>query len=187
MAGPSFLLNGCTCSGKTTLARTMQGFAQYQLLHVGLDAFLTWQGPARWKQFADHDQVWDRMLDGFHALIPALIDAGVAVVIDHVLQEKRWLPLLARTLASRNVYFVGVLCSADTAQARVLARGSDDRDTIPFQMARVHAHGRYDLTVETDRETAETLAKRILEAPTRGPPSALATLAAAADPGAGVS
>jgi chloramphenicol 3-O phosphotransferase len=159
---PSYFLNGCTGSGKSTLAKALQAKAGYQLLHLSLDGWLSLQGQAKWNRFSDKLAVWDRMLDGFHATIAAVIDAGNAVVVDHVLQEKRWLPLLSPVMATREVYFIGVTCPAHVAQQRIDARGTKDTETIAFQLARIHRHETYDLIVDTVQEAPEMLANRLL-------------------------
>ncbi len=179
----SFFLNGCAGSGKTTVARALQAACAYQLLHLSLDGWLGFQGEAKWSSFPNRQEVWDRMLDGFHGSIAAVIDAGTAVVVDHVLQERRWLPVLARSLAERNVYFIAVTCSRETAQRRIDERGRAERDerTIPWQLERIHRHGRYDLVVDTEAQRPAEIAVALIALAEARPPAAFAALAAAED------
>lgn len=177
MLPASFFLNGCVGSGKSTLANAIQQAAEFPLLHVSLDGFLKQQGPKRWNAFPDKRAVWDRMLDGFHASIEVLLRTGNHVVVDHVLQEKRWLPALAASLQAHNVYFVGVYCDAAVAQARLDARGVGDTETIAFQLARIHRHGVYDLEVQTDALPATELARQLLAYAAAEPPLAFAGIA----------
>lgn len=89
MKNASYFLNGSAGSGKSELAKSMQASSPHQLLHLSLDGWLAFQGAARWNRFSDKQAVWHRMLDAFHASIAATIGAGTAVIVDHVLQEKR--------------------------------------------------------------------------------------------------
>lgn len=158
------------------MAKALQAFAQYQLLHLSLDGWLAFQGAAKWNRFPERQAVWDRMLDGFHASIVATIDAGAAVVVDHVLQEKRWLPLLAPVLASRNVYFIGVMCPQPVAQSRIEKRGIKDTETIPHQLQRIHLHDTYDMTVATEEVSSEKIARELIELAVAKAPTAFTEL-----------
>lgn len=177
MLPASFFLNGCAGSGKSTLAAALQRAAEFPLLHLSLDGFLKQQGPKRWNAFPDKQAVWDRMLDGFHTSIEAMLRTGNHVVVDHVLQEKRWLPSLAASLQAHNIYFVGVYCGPAVAQARLDARGVRDTETIAFQLPRIHRHGVYDLEVHTDTLPATELARQLLAHAAAAPPTALRRLA----------
>jgi chloramphenicol 3-O phosphotransferase len=65
------------------------------------------------------------VMPGFHAAVAGFARAGNRVIIDHVLLKPDWLADLRAQLADRPLVFVGVRCDL------------------------VHAHGPYDVDVDT--------------------------------------
>jgi chloramphenicol 3-O phosphotransferase len=84
-----------------------------------------------------------------HRMVASLADAGLSVIVDHVLLEEGWLPDLAARLADHDVLFVGVRCPLEV----VVQRERDRRDRTIGQAAAqlevVHRAGGYDLEVDT--------------------------------------
>jgi chloramphenicol 3-O phosphotransferase len=95
-------------------------------------------------------------MSGMHQAIATLLRAGNNVVAKHVLVERPWLEECARLFADLPAVFVGVRCALDVVEQREAAR--QDRARFPL----VHAHGVYDLQVDTSQASAEACALQIV-------------------------
>jgi chloramphenicol 3-O-phosphotransferase len=80
-------------------------------------------------------------------MVASLADAGLSVIVDHVLLEPGWLPDLAARLEAHAVLFVGVICPLDTVVERERMRRDRTIGQAAAQVDVVHRAGGYDLEV----------------------------------------
>lgn len=170
--GTLIILNGTSSSGKSSLARALQRALEAPYLEMGLDRYI-WSLPGRYLDTPLWDDVLGRashagatgdlMVRGMHAAFGALLDTGLNVVADHVLVEPAWVTDLARAVDGRAAWLVGVHCPLDVLEAREAARGDRTLGQARKQFDRVHAHGRYDITVDTSVDPVERCAEIVLE------------------------
>jgi chloramphenicol 3-O phosphotransferase len=163
-----------------------------QYLHVSLDVFLQMVPPHGWEceggmviapfneeeglQF-EFGPVCQTLFSGFHRSLGALASAGNNLIVDDVLMERRWLSQAVEALAVHEVCFVGIRCPVNIAEARERTRGDRAEGTARGQYNLVHAHGIYDVEVDTSLLTPVVCAQRILEKQLRSPrPSAFERL-----------
>ena len=186
------LLNGTSSAGKSTLARAIQDAMDVPYLHTGLDHFLQ-RYPRRFMGQLDG---WDdalrdgrlvalprvgplglRLFDGMYAAVAALARAGTHVVVDDVIHDARVLARAAERLRGLRALFVGVRCTLEELERRERERGDRTPGEARLFEAAVHAHGAYDLELDTSVLTASECAAAIkhrLEMGTR--PTALTRL-----------
>lgn len=81
-----------------------------------------------------------------------------------VLQEAGWLQECLAEWAGLDVLFVGVRCPLDVVEQRERDRGDRDAGTARYQYERVHAHGLYDVEVDTSVLSVAESVSRIVEA-----------------------
>jgi chloramphenicol 3-O phosphotransferase len=113
-----------------------------------------------------------RLMTGLHRMVAALARAGRNVVVDHVLLEAAWLRECAELWADLPVLFVGVYCPLEVVEQRERERQDRTIGQARAQFERVHAHGVYDLTVDTAQLSPEACAALIQEDLRPGVPSA---------------
>jgi chloramphenicol 3-O phosphotransferase len=184
--GTIILLNGTSSSGKTAIVRALQEILEAPFIDAGLDRFL-WMLPRRYLDRPLWDEVLglateagpvgQRLVSGLHHSIAALSRAGNNVVADHVLVERQWLDECARLFGELPALLVGVRCPLHVLEQREAARKDRTLGQARAQFPLVHAHGIYDLEVDTSVLSAEACAlqiKRRLEA--RGFPDAFRRL-----------
>ena len=157
-------LNGTSSSGKTTIVKVLQDILTEPYLHFCVDTFI--------------HMLPDRCLDGeqgeLSMLIPKVVSAmhrciapsaaaGNNVIVDHVLENEEWLRECLDVLTDSRVLFVGVLCPLAELERRESKR---DRmqGLAKWQFDRVHAHGTYDLQVDTSVSDPIECALQIKEA-----------------------
>ena len=195
--GQIVILNGTSSSGKTTLARALQATLDEPHLEAGLDRFL-WALPAPylntslWHEVFRYDwppdgdpaglvirpgPLGDRPVAGMYRAIAALARAGNNVVADHVLLDADWLTDCARALDGCRVLFVGVVCPLDVLEERERARGDRTLGQARAQYGPVHAHGAYDLEVDTSRLDPVACAEHVRRALAARPPDHASVLA----------
>jgi chloramphenicol 3-O phosphotransferase len=103
-----------------------------------------------------------------HATAAALAEAGLNVIVDHVLLERAWLDECARLWARFPVLFVGVRCPLQVVLRRELERKDRTFGQAEAQFAVVHRWGNYDVEVDTSLLTPDDAVAQIesaLEAP----------------------
>ena len=94
--------------------------------------------------------------------IGALACSGVNVIVDHVLQDPGWLEECVEHLADLDVLFVGVRCPLEELERR---EGQREREagTARKQYEVVHAHGVYDVEVDTAASSPMECAVQVKE------------------------
>lgn len=120
-----------------------------------------------------------RLISGMHRAVATLAAAGNDVIVDHVLWVPEWLRECVALWSPYRVLFVGVHCPLPELERREWARPERSaKGVVRWQFSRVHAHGRYDLEVDTATATPCECALRIVERLQSGlPPAAFAELA----------
>lgn len=168
--GTIILLNGTSSSGKTSIVKALQDVLEEPFLDAGIDRFI-WMLPRRYLDRPLWDEVLGlakeagsvghRLMSGMHQCIAALSRAGNNVVADHVLVEQRWLEECTRLFSELPALFVGVRCPLEVLEQREAARADRTLGQARAQYNLVHAHGIYDLEVDTSKSDPEACALQI--------------------------
>jgi chloramphenicol 3-O phosphotransferase len=179
-SGTIILLNGTSSSGKTSIGRAIQQFADEPWLLLGADILgaicpprynggdrategFNWL-PAGPGETALVLAPWGQaLIADWHRAIGTLARAGQNVVVDHILQDRGWLADCVEAWRDLLVLFVGVRCPLDVAEARESARPYLKRGYVRWSHPRVHAHDGYDLEVDTAAVDPEGCARMILD------------------------
>lgn len=168
--GTIIVLNGTSSSGKTSIVRALQDVLEEPFVDAGIDKFIR----ALPRRYLDRP-LWDevlglateagpvgqRLISGMHHSIVALSRAGNNIVADHVLVERGWLEECTRLFCGLPAFLVGVRCPLDILEQREAARADRTLGQARAQFPLVHAHGIYDLEVDTSKASAEACAQQI--------------------------
>lgn len=185
MTATCIILNGSSCSGKSSLAAALQRLWPRPLQVTGIDTFLASQS----KRFFAHD---GRMVDGFswipttvdeqpafktvpgplglgmirasHAYWAACADAGLDQVIDDVWLVPDQPAGLEDALAAANTIWVGVHCPLAIVEQRERERGDRPVGAARGHHALVHTFRKYDVNVDTAVATSRRCAAAIFAA-----------------------
>jgi chloramphenicol 3-O phosphotransferase len=195
--GHIILLNGTSSAGKSKLAKALQTSLSEPYLHVGIDTMVfalpkRYLNPPLWQEVfkytwppegSDGDLVIEaaplghQLISGLHHTVAALAQTGNNVIVDHVLLDPTWVRECATVLGRFPVLFVGVYCPLAVVEQRERDRQDRTLGQARAQFHKVHAHGIYDVTVDTSQMTTEACAAHILAyVQPNLPPSALTTL-----------
>jgi len=171
--GTILILNGASSSGKTSLLKALQARLPEPYLEAGLDKFI-WMLPKRyldrplWDDVlglaTEAGQTGHRLVNGMHQTIATLSRSGLNVVADHVLVEPVWVQQCAELFAELPAYLIGLRCPLDVLEQRERERRDRTLGQARAQFAWVHAHGIYDLEVDTSQQDVEACAGLILDA-----------------------
>jgi chloramphenicol 3-O phosphotransferase len=128
LAPTIILLNGISSAGKTSIAQVLQRTLHEPYLRVSIDAFEDMLPvPSQVGGQFTWEELFPRLLAGFHRSIAALADVGSNLIVDHVMVYREgWASTLADCVAVLEpfaVYFIGVHCSLEEAMRREQARG----------------------------------------------------------------
>jgi len=177
-------LNGCSSSGKTTIAKAIQHLSDKPWLLLGIDTFFHMM-PSKYVGFGekasegynfipgqDEDEPlmsikvgpFGRMVtQSIPKVAQSLVRDGHNLIIDEVLRTDEELENYERALASHTVYFIGVMCDLKDMQEREILRGDRALGLARGQITSVHGLSRpYDLTVNTTTKSAFYCAEEIL-------------------------
>lgn len=185
--GTIIVLNGASSSGKTSILGALQDMLELPYLEAGIDKFI-WMLPERYRERPLWDDVLglasqagvmgDTLISGMHQAIAALSRSGLNVLADHVLVKPDWLAECAQLFYELPAYLVGLRCPLDVIVERERVRKNRTPGQARLQFDLVHAHGIYDLDVDTSLFTPLECAQQIKAYLTSGyPPKAFKTLA----------
>lgn len=189
-AGRIILLNGSSSAGKTTLARSLQALRREPWFHLALDQFRDGMPPAYRGLNSppgtpgeaglnvvpvdrDGERVTEvrfgavgrRMLAGMHRAIAAFAAAGNDTIVDDLMIDPGTLDDYLDALAGHEVLFVGVRASMEVVNSREAQRPGRFPGTATSHFDAVHAHGIYDLEVDTahasPRDCARLISRRL--------------------------
>jgi chloramphenicol 3-O phosphotransferase len=170
MVGTIIILNGASSSGKTSILTALQKRLAEPYLSAGIDKFI-WMLPGR---YLDRP-LWDGVLglathagplgfqlfSGMHHAIAALARTGNNVIADHVLIEPAWVAECAHLFADLPAYLIGVRCPLEVLESREKDRRDRTLGQARAQYPFVHAHGVYDLELDTSLLSVDECAARI--------------------------
>lgn len=172
MATDIIVLNGGSSSGKTTIARCLQGLLPEPWLTLGVDdllAALPSPVPGQEPMVAFGADGHVAVGPGFYALeaawaagVAAIARAGVGVIVDDVfLGGARSQARLRQGLAGLSVLWVGVRCEPAVAASREALRPDRVPGMALSQAEPVHDGVAYDLEVDTTAASASACAQVI--------------------------
>jgi chloramphenicol 3-O phosphotransferase len=183
--GTIIVLNGASSSGKTSITKALQHTLDEPFLDAGIDRFL-WMLPTRYLNRPLWDdvlglatqagRVGQRLMSGMHHAIAALSRSGNNVIADHVLVEPQWVQECAGLLSDLPAYLIGARCPLDVLEQREKQRKDRTLGQARAQFDLVHAHGLYDLEVDTSQLNPEACAQQIIQRVHDGPPAAFKQL-----------
>ena len=170
--GTILILNGASSSGKTCILEALQTMLAEPYLKAGIDKFI-WMLPERYLdrplwddvlgRAADAGEMGQRLFSGMHRAIATLSRSGLNVVADHVLVEPAWVQECAALFADLPAYLIGIRCPLEVLEQRERERKDRTLGQARLQFERVHAHGVYDLEVDSSRISPEECARMIQE------------------------
>lgn len=176
--GHVVILNGTSSAGKSSLAKALQAQSPVPYLHLGIDTMVfalpkRYLNPPLWQEVFQYTwpepgtlvieagPLGHQLISGLHDAVAALAQAGNNVIVDHVLLEPRWVQECAQRLGGLPALLVGVYCPLAIVEQRERDRQDRTLGQARAQFDKVHAHGLYDVTVDTSLATPEACAAQL--------------------------
>lgn len=154
MAGKTILLNGASSSGKSSIARAVQGQIDEPFWHFSFD-HLRDGGVLPLNRVRNGDFEWSRLRDavfeGFDRSLPAILQPGNNLIVEHIVETRAWMDRLVRLLDGFDVFFVGVHCPLEELERREIARGDRRLGDAARDFHTIHQHALYDLELDSTR------------------------------------
>ena len=168
-AGTIIILNGTSSSGKTSIARALRALRESPYFFVGVDHFNAMR--PGWSLGSEDVPEGVAMNSAFHHAVLVLARCGWDVIVEHVLVNPTYRRECIELLADYDPLFVGVRCPLEVLERRERERGDRKIGIARDQIERVHAHGIYDLEVDTAGASPEECAQQIRRRLREGPPA----------------
>ncbi|MFD4402046.1 chloramphenicol phosphotransferase CPT family protein [Nocardia sp. NPDC058499] len=149
--GRIVFLNGVSSSGKSSIAHRLLTDLDRPFFHMSADMFGAMRSESRTHELDPNDlgEVLRRTRAGFHRAVAGMARAGNDIIMDHVLSEPWRLTDCLTVMTGIDVVFVGVHCPPAELRLRERRRADRAVGTAARQLDSVHAHGTYDLEVDT--------------------------------------
>ena len=161
--GRIIFLNGASSSGKSSIAKAMQGMLEEPCAHFCIDDYLSMFQKDLWSNRGIILREWRYIIAGFHAAATAIARAGNLVIIDDVLEESPpWIESLLTLFEGLDVIFVGVYCPLEELERREEARGNRKPGQARIQFEQVHAQALYDVEVDTSVLSPDACAAKVV-------------------------
>jgi len=171
-SGTIIFLNGTSSSGKTTILKGLQQRLPSPFLELGLDKFI-WMLPKRYFE----QPLWNEVLGkadtagplgnqlvlAMHRSILAAAETSINILVDHVLVEPEWVRDSAALFHNVNAYLIGVRCAMAILEEREKARKDRTLGQARLQYEKAHAHGIYDLEVDSGTNSPKENVQKILD------------------------
>ncbi|MEU9290017.1 AAA family ATPase [Streptomyces sp. NPDC048275] len=171
-------MNGTSSSGKSSIAKELLPILNDTYFHMPVDAFHAMR--AR-RDFATDElpSVLRHTWMGFHRAVAGMASGGNNIVVDHVLSEQWRLLDCVALFVPEDVVLVGVHCPMPELERRERERGDRPSGLAARQIAKVHAHGLYDIECDTSTASPADCAQQIKDfLPHRPTPTAFEKLKA---------
>ena len=168
-------LNGGSSSGKSTLARCLQGLLGPTWLTLGVDDLIR-ALPGGEKPFGEKPSIefasdgsitvsseFRRAEEAWYQGLAAIARCGTGLIVDEVfLGGRASQERLAAALSTCTVLWVGVRCEAEAAESRERERHERVLGMARRQAAQVHEGVHYNLVVDTTATSAMECARTIV-------------------------
>lgn len=200
--GTTVFLNGTSSAGKTSLAHALQEVLTEPYVHVALDQFrdglpdrfrglnsapgsaghdglnvvpiLDGEKPYTAIQFGESGRT---MLKGMRRAMAAMARVGNNIIIDDILLEPEFLQDYIDVFEGLDVVFVGVRCPLNVINAREQDRPGRFPGTAYGHFESCHAHGIYDVEVDTSAGLPLECAEQVKQFMDSQYPNAFKTMA----------
>lgn len=162
--GNIIFLNGTSSSGKTSLTKVLQKKLTEPYYHISCDVFDSMaphkEGEVLFSSYLE------KSVSAMHHTIKLYSDLGINTIVDHVILDlidkgDRLLECV-NLLYDSPVIFVRVNCPLYELERREISRGDRFEGLAKWQLENIHAHGTYDITVNTYENTLEECADQII-------------------------
>ena len=160
--GMLVVLNGASSSGKSTLARLLQGALPGEFLHVQLDVFRAMEPPDYFRSTnpSRNKLRVAALCRSLHRATREFVDHGQNVLLDHVLSPEAW-DYLLEDFVDCSPLLISVLCSPEELARREEVRGDRKAGLAASQAKSIHRGREYDFSIETTSATPAVCAAEI--------------------------
>ena len=188
--GTVIILNGPSASGKSSIQKEFQYLMMPNLwIKLGIDNLFDkpmpditlenlsfWQSPnpIRWVTMSkdqDENSVMtlftgeqgDKVAYGMNSAIADYAKSGCNIIVDYIVYKKEWLDDLRQKLKGIKTYWVKVAIALSTLEDREVARATSPKGHARSHYDFVHWDATYDLEVNSEKDSARTIAEQIKE------------------------
>ena len=167
--GNIIILNGVSSSGKTTLAKTLQGRLSHPYFHMDVDTFCL-MSPEKFN--VDNYSVQHNFVSNMFHAVKLFSDLGFNLVVPCVFLEDsgaggsdkfNFLDKCVNLLHSYPVLFVHVKCPVEELRRREKERGDREIGGAENMLSELIPQNIYDITVDTHNHSIEECADKIIE------------------------
>ena len=140
-------LHGASSSGKSTLAQAIRAASPDPWMHLCFDTFRD-SGALKPDSYPNWPDKRSAVFSALHQSFQAFADAGLDLIVEHILDTPGWHANLQQRFASHDLLFVGLHTSSDALDTREKSRVNRARGSAREDATRIHAGLNYDLELD---------------------------------------
>jgi chloramphenicol 3-O phosphotransferase len=157
------ILNGTSSSGKSSIINSLESKLNDLYFIFGVDKFLEPSMPKNLNmEIPEHLKVIDNAISGFNFSLENYSTYINNIIVDHVLQNPKWIHEVAHALKDKDVFFVGVTAPINIIEEREKQRGDRKIGTAKNQFEQMKKY-EYDLIIDTSILTPDQAADEIIK------------------------
>jgi chloramphenicol 3-O phosphotransferase len=145
----SIILHGPSSSGKSSLAKALQGLWLSPMLHVDMDAFELMAEGTKLTTPNERREAFRVHCANLQATLRNIAASPFSLVLDFVLRDAHQFANCLDALSGRKTHVVGVKCTLDALEKRELQRGDRHIGLARSQFDHPEYARPYDLVVDT--------------------------------------
>lgn len=184
--GTIIVLNGASCSGKSSIQKAFQEISEKPFLKMGIDSLFVACIPEKYilgtvphastimKSKISQDEHGPlffltvgkqgrKIITGMHNAIVDYARAGNNVIVDYIMYDKEWMKEFKAIVKDLPVYWVGVYSSLNELEKREKARSTSPEGHARTHYESVHDGCEYDLQINSTYKQPLEIAKTILD------------------------
>ncbi len=144
--GRVILLNGTSSAGKSTLAKELRLQLQPQFHYYSSDQLA--DAGFRPADRAVRLKYREKSFEGFHKSIPIFAEAGLDLIVEHIVECQSWADDLKALLSPFDVFWVGVHAPVAEIKRRERLRGNRQIGEGVYHL-KTHNFCRYHIEIDT--------------------------------------
>lgn len=163
--GKIIILNGVSSSGKTTLAKTIQGRSPIPLYRLDIDDFIL-MAPDKFNDYENGDfSVQYAFASKFFNAVKLYSDLGFDLIVPYMFfRNSETLQDFKVLLKDYPVHVVNVFCSVEALRKREIERGNRKIGSAEEQLHLLETDFENSLIIDNSKETNDACADKIIEA-----------------------
>jgi chloramphenicol 3-O phosphotransferase len=129
----------------------LQSKLEESFWHISID-HLRESGVLPLERFNSDEFNWsenrENFFKGFHLSLRAYVEGGNNLIVEHIIETKKWKDFLVELFQDVDLFFIGIHCPLEELERREAERGNRPIGGARKDVETIHVFNRYDLELD---------------------------------------